>query len=127
MTKEQKNNPLHGIKLEMLVNEIVDHYGWDALANELNLNCFKQNPSVKSTLKFLRRTEWAREKVERFYLYDYKQLLRARDDEYDIPPRQRVIPPSTKTKPAKSEDLTVDSKKQSKKPSSPWANSKHLK
>ncbi len=97
MTQEQKNNPLHGIKLEDLLNELVDNFGWNTLANEINLNCFKSNPSIKSSLKFLRRTEWAREKVERFYLYDHKKLPRPGEDQYDIPPRKRTVSPSTKT------------------------------
>jgi len=91
MTQEQKNNPLHGVKLEALLKELVDHYGWQSLGQKINLNCFKNNPSIKSSLKFLRRTEWAREKVERFYLYDFKRLPKARDDQYEIPPRKRII------------------------------------
>ena len=91
MTQEQKNNPLHGVKLEALLKELVDHYSWQKLGQEINLNCFKSNPSIKSSLKFLRRTEWAREKVERFYLYDFKRLPKAGNDQYEIPPRKRII------------------------------------
>ncbi len=68
MHNEQSNNPLHGITLERIVTELVDHYGWDALARKININCFKSDPSVKSSLKFLRRTPWAREQVEQLYL-----------------------------------------------------------
>ena len=64
----QKNNPLHGIKLEQIVNELVDRYGWEYLGYNINIRCFKNDPSVKSSLKFLRRTPWARTKVEHFYL-----------------------------------------------------------
>ena len=74
MVKEQKNNPLHGVKLEVLLTELVEHYGWETLAKAININCFKSNPSIKSSLKFLRKTLWAREKVESFYLYHYKRL-----------------------------------------------------
>lgn len=88
----QQNNPLHGLKLETLLNELVDHYGWEILADAINVNCFKQNPSVKSSLKFLRKTQWAQEKLEAFYLYQYKNLPKPSDAEYELPPRQRTIP-----------------------------------
>jgi uncharacterized protein (DUF2132 family) len=61
-------NPLEGITLEMMLNQMVDHYGWDQLASEIRINCFARDPSVKSSLKFLRRTPWARNKVEALYL-----------------------------------------------------------
>ena len=66
--KEQPNNPLHGVKLVTIVESLVEHYGWETLATRININCFKSNPSVKSSLKFLRRTPWARDKVEALYL-----------------------------------------------------------
>lgn len=88
----QKNNPLHGVKLEVLLTELVDHYSWEDLADAMNLNCFKSNPSIKSSLKFLRKTPWAREKVEGFYLYKFKRLPRADDEQYELPPRDRTIP-----------------------------------
>ncbi len=62
------NNPLHGIKLVNIVDFLVEQYGWDELASKININCFKSNPSVKSSLTFLRKTPWAREKVEDLYL-----------------------------------------------------------
>ena len=68
MPESQPNNPLHGITLEMVVTNLVDHYEWDGLAQRININCFKSNPSIKSSLKFLRRTPWAREKVEDLYI-----------------------------------------------------------
>lgn len=68
MTNQQANNPLHGIKLEQLVIQLHKHYGWEGLAKRININCFKNEPSVKSSLKFLRRTPWAREQVEKLYL-----------------------------------------------------------
>jgi uncharacterized protein (DUF2132 family) len=62
------NNPLHGIKLEDIINCLVEHFGWEELSKRININCFKSNPSVKSSLTFLRKTPWAREKVEKLYL-----------------------------------------------------------
>ena len=64
----QANNPLHGIKLEKLLTDLVEHYGWEELSYMVNINCFKKDPSIKSSLKFLRKTEWARAKVEGIWL-----------------------------------------------------------
>jgi len=66
--KKQVNNPLHGMTLEKIINALVDYYGWDELGMLININCFNSNPSVKSSLKFLRKTPWAREKVENLYI-----------------------------------------------------------
>ncbi|BBM00251.1 VF530 family DNA-binding protein [Microbulbifer sp. GL-2] len=68
MSKEQPNNPLHGITLEKVVTRLQEHYGWDGLADRININCFKSDPSIKSSLKFLRKTQWARDKVENLYI-----------------------------------------------------------
>ncbi|TYP99069.1 uncharacterized protein DUF2132 [Tenacibaculum adriaticum] len=68
MSLEQPNNPLHGIKLAIIVEELYNKYGWQELGEMVNLNCFRNNPTIKSSLKFLRRTPWAREKVEKLYL-----------------------------------------------------------
>jgi uncharacterized protein (DUF2132 family) len=68
MAHEQPNNPLHGLTLESILNRLVEHYGWSGLAEEINLNCFKSDPSIKSSLKFLRKTQWARDKVEALYV-----------------------------------------------------------
>jgi uncharacterized protein (DUF2132 family) len=65
---ENPNNPLHGIKLEMIINSLVEYYGWNELGRMINIRCFNYEPSVKSSLKFLRKTPWAREKVEKLYL-----------------------------------------------------------
>ena len=73
MPDEQPNNPLHGIKLASIVEYLAGHYGWNQLYNHVNINCFKSNPSIKSSLKFLRRTPWAREKVEELYLHTIKK------------------------------------------------------
>jgi len=71
MSEEQPNNPLHGITLEMVVTRLHERYGWDGLAKRININCFKKDPSVKSSLKFLRRTQWARDKVEHLYVVTF--------------------------------------------------------
>lgn len=65
---EQKNNPLHGKTLEAIVTELVDYWGYDQLALRIRIKCFESDPSIKSSLKFLRKTPWAREKVEALYL-----------------------------------------------------------
>jgi uncharacterized protein (DUF2132 family) len=62
-------DPLHGIKLETLLNELVSHHGWEELATIIPIRCFQFDPSIKSSLHFLRRTPWARKKVEELYLY----------------------------------------------------------
>jgi len=67
--KEQANNPLHGIKLADILEYLVAEYWWDELAEKINIRCFKNNPSIKSCLTFLRKTPWAREKVEQLYLH----------------------------------------------------------
>lgn len=64
----QANNPLHGLTLQALLTALVERYGWDGLAQRININCFKKDPSLKSSLTFLRKTPWAREQVEQLYL-----------------------------------------------------------
>ena len=68
MNEQQPNNPLHGVTLEQIVNRLVEHYGWDEMGSRINIRCFNSDPSVKSSLKFLRKTPWARKKVEDLYL-----------------------------------------------------------
>lgn len=68
MSKEQPNNPLHGVKLADILEYLVAKYGWNELGTRINIRCFNNDPSIKSSLKFLRRTLWAREKVEKLYL-----------------------------------------------------------
>jgi uncharacterized protein (DUF2132 family) len=65
---ENPNNPLHGVKLEMIITTLVEHFGWDELGKKINVNCFNYDPSVKSCLKFFRKTPWAREKLEKLYI-----------------------------------------------------------
>lgn len=92
------NNPLHGTSLATVVNEVVEHYGFELLYAYLNINCFNKNPSIASSIKFLKKTDWAREKVEAFYLYQYKSLPRASDSEFEKPPRERIIPEGVEPK-----------------------------
>jgi uncharacterized protein (DUF2132 family) len=68
MGQQQINNPLHGLTLETIVNRLIDQLGWDELAYRIDIRCFKNEPSVKSSLKFLRKTPWARKMVEDLYL-----------------------------------------------------------
>lgn len=66
--KKQANNPLHGVKLADIMKQLLEAHGWSGLAKKVNVNCFKNDPSMKSSLKFLRRTPWARDKIEELYL-----------------------------------------------------------
>lgn len=66
--EQQPNNPLHGVTLEMILVHLIAVYGWDGLARRININCFKFEPSIKSSLKFLRKTPWARQEVETLYV-----------------------------------------------------------
>ena len=68
MDERQKNNPLHGFTLEKIVNSLVEYYGWSELGRQIEIQCFNNDPSVQSSLKFLRKTPWARAKVEELYL-----------------------------------------------------------
>lgn len=80
-TQEQLDHPLHGVKLSQILERLVDHYGWEYLADEVNILCFKHNPTMKVSLKFLRKMKWAREHVEDVYL----NML-----EEGIDPKERV-------------------------------------
>ncbi len=68
MLPTQPNNPLHGLTLEAILNHLVNYYGWEQLGIRINIRCFNENPSIKSSLVFLRKTAWARKKVEELYL-----------------------------------------------------------
>lgn len=78
MSAEQPRNPLHGITLEQIVTELVAHFGWAELGQQVRIRCFTDNPSVGSSLKFLRKTPWARAKVESLYLFMLREKKRAR-------------------------------------------------
>jgi uncharacterized protein (DUF2132 family) len=73
MSDEQPKNPLHGVTLEMILTHLVEQYGWDELGRRITIKCFTDDPSLKSSLKFLRQTPWARKKVEELYLRSLKR------------------------------------------------------
>ena len=78
MSDEQPRNPLHGITLETIVKELVAHFGWPRLGEEVRIRCFTDDPSISSSLKFLRKTPWARAKVESLYLFMLREKKRGR-------------------------------------------------
>ena len=80
----QPKNPLHGVTLKALLELLVERHGWEALARQVNVNCFKSDPSINSSLTFLRRHPWARERVEQIYLYDLRRGRAA------VPPKSRT-------------------------------------
>ena len=82
----QPGNPLHGITLEVIVTALVDHYGWQELGRRISIRCFTHDPSVASSLKFLRRAPWARAKVEGLYLFMLRELKRASPPIHNFPP-----------------------------------------
>jgi uncharacterized protein (DUF2132 family) len=73
MNNQQSNNILHGITLEMILTQLVEQYGWEELGHRITIKCFTDDPSIKSSLKFLRRTPWARKKVEELYILSTKK------------------------------------------------------
>lgn len=77
MSEEQPKNKLHGITLERIVTELVEYFGWEELGVQVRIRCFQEDPSVGSSLKFLRRTPWAREQVESLYLFMGREKARA--------------------------------------------------
>mgnify|MGYP005987305241 FL=1 len=125
-----ENNPLHGIGIEQVLTELVDHYGFELLNAYLALNCFKTNPSIKSSVKFLKKTDWAKDKVEAFYLYQYKSLPRADDSQFKLPPRDRIVP--AHQKPGEPAELSFEdaerlrqkrakkTRERSSTPDNPW-------
>lgn len=106
MIERQQNNPLHGLKLETMITELVAFYDWKILFAALKLQCFNQNPSIESCVKFLKKTEWAREKVENFYLYRFKGMPKANAREFELKPRERGF--SNGIKPREPQVLTVE-------------------
>ncbi len=75
---DQARNPLHGLTLEVILTTLVERHGWERLADRINIRCFTHDPSIGSSLAFLRKNPWAREKVESWYLYDLRQEKRSR-------------------------------------------------
>ncbi|MEY4538827.1 MAG: hypothetical protein RLZZ306_584 [Bacteroidota bacterium] len=74
--EKQKNNPLHGVTLASIMEHLVNYYGWEDLGTRINIKCFNENPSIKSSLTFLRKTDWAREKVEGLYLKSLRDIAK---------------------------------------------------
>ena len=70
----QKNNPLHGLTLEVILTDLVQFVGWEKMAEKIPIKCFSSNPSIKSSLNFLRKTPWARQKVETMYVFNIKRI-----------------------------------------------------
>ena len=115
-----KNNPLNGVGIKNLLIEIVDHYGFEILFAYLNINCFKTNPSIDSSIKFLKKTNWAREKVEAFYLYQFKNMPRASPEQFLLPPRDRIVPDDQS--PGEPAELSLeDAERLSEKRAKKWA------
>jgi uncharacterized protein (DUF2132 family) len=85
----QSGNPLHGLTLEAIVTALSAHYGWEELGRRINIRCFTSEPSVASSLKFLRKTPWAREKVESLYLFMLRESRRAAPPVHNFPPPRR--------------------------------------
>ncbi len=83
----QPRNPLHGLTLEAIVTALVAHYGWAGLAERIPVRCFSSDPSIASSLKFLRKTPWARDKVEGLYLFMLRDLRRAQGSRPAAPPQ----------------------------------------
>ncbi len=77
MTTTQPRNPLHGVTLDQMLSALVAHFGWPGLGEQINIRCFTSDPSINSSLKFLRKTPWAREKVESLYLFMLREQARA--------------------------------------------------
>jgi uncharacterized protein (DUF2132 family) len=82
----QAANPLHGVTLEAIVTELAAHYGWEELGQRIAIRCFQSEPSVPSSLKFLRKTPWAREKVEGLYLFMLREVRRSSPPVHNFPP-----------------------------------------
>jgi uncharacterized protein (DUF2132 family) len=91
MTYDPQSHPLHAMGLEAVLSEVVRHYGWPILAEQIPINCFKSYPTFASAAKFLKKTVWARERLEAFYLYKFKQCARPSDEEHKLQPRNRQI------------------------------------
>ncbi|MDP4289850.1 MAG: VF530 family protein [Bacteroidota bacterium] len=81
MDPQQPNNPLHGITLETMLNDLTVYFGWDMLGDLIPIRCFRTNPSISSSLKFLRKTPWARSKVEALYLKNFNKIQKSKKDE----------------------------------------------
>ena len=85
-TEQQAGNPLHGVTLETIVTGLAGHYGWEELGQRIAIRCFQSEPSVASSLKFLRKTPWARDKVEGLYLFMLREIRRNNPTVHNFPP-----------------------------------------
>jgi uncharacterized protein (DUF2132 family) len=121
--EEQQNSPLHGLSAEAMLTELVDFYGWEILYAAMGLKCFKIKPTIPSCLTFLKKTEWARHKVENFYLYRFKGMPKARDEQFDLKPRERGF--ANGIKPRDPIPLTVEDIEQMKAQSEKARNSRN--
>jgi uncharacterized protein (DUF2132 family) len=90
--EELQNSPLHGLPAETMLTELVEFYGWEVLDAAIDLKCFRIKPTIPSCLTFLKKAEWARNRVEDFYLYCFKGMPKASDDEEELKPRERGFP-----------------------------------
>lgn len=104
----QPNNPLHGVTLEQVITRLVEYFGWERLGQQIRINCFQSDPSVKSSLKFLRKTPWAREKVEALFIATF-----AADTADTSTKRSKPTPPSRPARPQHSD-------KPQGQPFNPW-------
>lgn len=91
----QPGNPLHGVTLEAIVTALAAHYGWEGLGQRIAIRCFQSEPSVASSLKFLRKTPWAREKVESLYLFMLRDIKRSSPLVHNFPPPRAAKSPAT--------------------------------
>lgn len=90
--KELQNSPLHGLSAETMLTELVEFYGWNVLDAAIDLKCFRIQPTIPSCLTFLKKAEWARNRVEDFYLYRFKRMPISSDEELELKPRERGFP-----------------------------------
>ena len=104
--EELQNSPLHGLSAETMLTELVEFYGWDVLAAAIDLKCFRIKPTIPSCLTFLKKAEWARNRVENFYLYCFKGMPKPGKEEAELKPRERGFPNGTV--PKKPLKLTVE-------------------
>ena len=91
MSEQDRNNPLHGVGLDAMFSEILRHYHWEILSEQLKFKCLESHPNFAAAIKFLKKTKWAREKTEAFYLYRFKQLPIPTDEQHLLPPRERTF------------------------------------
>ena len=113
---QQPNNPLHGLTLEAVVTQLVESYGFPYLAERVKINCFKSDPSIKFSLKFLRRTLWAREQVEKLYVAKFAKA--------GHPPRHKPVPTKSKAKAESSQVVPTLKPKSESESESPPASAK---